>query len=83
MQQHSTIAQKWPRSGVTFHCIFYILIFSESRSYEIEMVTKSESQAITVIRLSPKAVQKAFDETLRKNIDVSFFKKLKICLTYQ
>ena len=64
-------------------CVFNNFFISESRSYEIEMVTKSESQAITVIRLSPKAVQKAFDETLRKNIDVSFFKKLKICFTYQ
>ena len=35
------------------------------------MVSKSESQAITVIRLSKKAVQKAFEDTLKKNIDVS------------
>ena len=34
------------------------------------MVTKSETQEITVIRVSPKAVQKALEETLRKNIDV-------------
>ena len=34
------------------------------------MVTKSETQEITVIRVSPKAVQTALEETLRKNIDV-------------
>lgn len=40
----------------------------KSRSYTIEVLTTSESrEEITVIRLSPKAVQRAVDETFRNN----------------
>ena len=54
-------------------CIFTTSTFciSESRSYNIEVVTTSESrEEITVVRLSPKAVERGLQETLRKNFKV-------------
>jgi len=36
------------------------------------MVTRSESQEIAFIRLSPKAVQKAVDETFKNSVNVCF-----------
>ena len=46
--------------------------FLESLSYQIEVLTTSESrEEITVVRLSPKAVEAGLRETLRKNFKVS------------
>ena len=51
--------------------VFYLIFFNlESRSYQIEVVTSGHEE-ITVIRLSPKAVQQAVEETFRNNIKVS------------
>lgn len=36
------------------------------------MLTASQSEAITVVRLSPKLVHKAVEETFKKNIKVLF-----------
>ena len=42
----------------------------ESRSFQIEVLTSGREE-ISVVRLSPKAVQQAVEETFRKNIKVS------------
>ena len=47
-------------------------LLSESKTYKINVVTKSREE-ITFIRLSPKAVQRAVEETFKNNINVSFF----------
>lgn len=40
----------------------------KSRSYEMEVLTKSESEAITVVRMSPKAFERAVAGTLRQQM---------------
>ena len=53
--------------------------FLESLSYQIEVLTTSESrEEITVVRLSPKAVEAGLRETLRKNFKVSNTEKFLI-----
>lgn len=52
-----------------YHLVSFL--FLESLSYNIEVVTTSESrEEITVVRLSPKAVERGLQETLRKNFKV-------------
>ena len=48
----------------------WVLFFSESKTYKINVVTKSREE-LTFIRLSPKAVQRAVEETFKNNINVS------------
>ena len=50
-------------------------LLPESKTYKINVVTKSREE-ITFIRLSPKAVQRAVEETFKNNINVSFFFRL-------
>ena len=54
-------------------CTNFFFVNPESRTYQIEVVTKSsnEREEITFIRLSPKAVQRAVEETFKNNINVS------------
>ena len=47
------------------HCLSDL----ESRSFQIEVLTSGREE-ISVVRLSPKAVQQAVEETFRKNIKV-------------
>ena len=54
-------------SSQTFN---HFLSHLESRSFQIEVLTSGHEE-ITVVRLSPKAVQQAVDETFRNNIKVS------------
>ncbi len=42
----------------------------ESKSYQVEVLTASESEEITVVRISPKAVHAAVEETFRNSINV-------------
>ena len=48
----------------------FIPFSAESKTYKINVVTKSREE-ITFIRLSPKAVQRAVEETFKNNINVS------------
>ena len=63
------------------HCLSDL----ESRSFQIEVLTSGHEE-ITVVRLSPKAVQQAVEETFRKNIKVSnnyslFWKAASVLIT--
>ncbi len=49
-------------------CLNLLWFFPESKSYMVEVITTSESEKITVVRLSPKAVQAAVDESFRNSI---------------
>ena len=54
---------------------FDLPVFSESRSYEVKVLTESsEREEVTIVRLSPKAVQRAVEETFKKNIQVKIEK---------
>ena len=66
--------------------IFSIFVaFLESLSYQIEVLTTSVSrEEITVVRLSPKALEAGLRETLRKNFKVSNTEKfLILCIFIQ
>ena len=54
----------------SFQTLIQVFILLESRSFQIEVLTSGHEE-ITVVRLSPKAVQQAVEETFRKNIKVS------------
>lgn len=54
---------------VSFFTKFHFFL-TESRSYEMEVLTKSESEAITVVRMSPAAFEAAVAGTLRQQIPV-------------
>ena len=59
----------------------YVFISTESRSYEIQVLTSGHEE-ITVIRLSPNAIQQAVEETFRQSINVSNFCLTKTCWEY-
>ncbi|XP_059094524.1 uncharacterized protein LOC131889443 [Tigriopus californicus] len=44
----------------------------KSRSYQLEVLTKSESEEILVIRMSPQAVQQAVEDTVKREIKDSY-----------
>ena len=55
-------------------CNPHVALITESQTFQIEVLTTSESrEEITVVRLSPKAVERGLQETLRKNFKVSHF----------
>ena len=61
---------KWKFKFTNF--LINIFFFSESRTYQIEVLTTSESrEEITVVRLSPQALKESLRKTLKAKTNVS------------
>ena len=57
-------------SSPTCH-LFTILVLAESKMYQIEVLTTSESQETRIVRFNPQAVQRAVEDSLKNKIQVS------------
>jgi hypothetical protein len=50
--------------------ISYFSFVAESKMYQIEVLTTSESQETRIVRFNPQAVQRAVEDSLKNQIQV-------------
>ena len=64
-----------PNVKVRMHILFiqpisYFCFLAESKMYQIEVLTTSESQETRIVRFNPQAVQRAVEDSLKNQIQV-------------